>query len=129
TTGQVLPPRPLFSKAPPLEGERDLRQALADWIVSDDNPYFARVLVNRVWADLMGRGLVEPVDDLRATNPPSNAALLDALAQDFRQNGYDLKKLLRTILTSRVYALSSTPTKRNAADLRNYSRHYRQRLR
>ena len=71
------------------------------------NPYFARVIVNRVWADLMGRGLVEPVDDLRATNPPTNPALLDALADDFRKNGYDLKKLLRHDLTSQVYALSS----------------------
>jgi hypothetical protein len=85
--------------------------------------------VNRVWADLMGRGLVDPVDDLRATNPPSNGPLLDALAADFRKNGCDLKKLLRTILTSHVYGLSSRPTERNVGDLRNYSRHYRQRLR
>ncbi len=127
-TGQVLDPKPLFGKAPALEAERDPRQALADWIVSDDNPYFARVLVNRVWADLMGRGLVDPVDDLRATNPPSNGPLLEALARDFRQQGYDLKKLLRTILTSYVYGLSSMPNERNAADTRNYSRHYRQRL-
>src|SRR5207248_461681 len=91
-TGQVLPPRPLFGQAPALDAERDPRQALADWIVSDDNPYLARVQVNRVWADLLGRGLVEPVDDLRATNPPSNGPLLEALAQDFRRQGYDLKK-------------------------------------
>src|SRR5207244_840940 len=109
-TGQVMNPRPLFGPAPELSDDQDPRQALAGWMTSPENPYFARVLVNRVWADLMGRGLVEPVDDLRATNPPSNPALLDALAQDFRQNGYDLKKLLRTIMTSRVYALSSIPT-------------------
>jgi hypothetical protein len=102
---------------------------LAAWVTSDDNPYFARVIVNRVWADLMGRGLVDPVDDLRATNPPSNGPLLDALAADFRAQNYDLKKLLRTILTSYVYGLSSVPTPRNLADTRNYSRHYRQRLR
>lgn len=128
-TGKVLSPRPLFGKAPALDPERDPRRALADWIVSPDNPYFARVIVNRVWADLMGRGLVEPVDDLRATNPPSNGPLLDALADDFRKNGHDLKKLLRTIMASHVYGLSSLPGDRNSADTRNYSRHYRQRLR
>jgi hypothetical protein len=128
-SGRVLPPRPLFGKAAPADGERDPRAVLADWIISPDNPYFARVQVNRVWADLMGRGLVEPVDDLRATNPPSNPALLEALAGDFRRQGYDLKKLLRTIMTSHVYGLSSLPAGGNAADGRNHSRHYRQRLR
>jgi hypothetical protein len=128
-TGRVLPPRPLFGKAGAVTDDRDPRQILADWMVSPDNPYFARVLVNRVWADLMGRGLVEPVDDLRATNPPSNGPLLEALADDFRKQGYDLKKLIRIIMTSYVYGLSSLPGDRNAADTRNYSRHYRQRLR
>jgi hypothetical protein len=87
------------------------------------------VAVNRVWADLLGRGIVDPVDDLRATNPPSNPALLESLADDFRQQGYDLKKLIRRIMTSEVYALSSTPNERNISDTRNYSRHYRTRLR
>src|SRR5205814_4975025 len=119
STDQVLPPRPLFGKAPALEGEREPRQALAEWIVSEDNPFFARVLVNRVWADLMGRGLVDPVDDLRATNPASNGPLLDAFAREFRQQGYDVKKLLRTILTSYVYGLSPTPNEPNPADPRN----------
>ncbi len=128
-TGQVLEPRPLFGKARPIEAGEDPRQALADWITADDNPYFAQVAVNRVWADLMGRGLVDPVDDLRATNPPSNPALLAAVADDFRQQGYDLKKLIRRILTSHVYALSSVPNERNVSDTRNYSRHYRTRLR
>lgn len=128
STRQVMTPRPLFGSAPE-QPERDPRQVLADWIVADSNPYFARVIVNRVWADLMGRGLVDPVDDLRATNPPSNGPLLDALAQEFRRQKYDLKKLIRTITTSYVYGLSSTPNPRNLADTRNYSRHYRQRLR
>jgi len=128
-TGRVMQPRPLFGKAAAVEGDRDPRQALADWVVSPDNPYFARVIVNRVWADLMGRGLVEPVDDLRATNPPSNGPLLDALADDFRKQGYDLKKLIRTIMTAHVYGLTSLPRERNTTDTRNYSRHYRQRLR
>jgi hypothetical protein len=128
-TGAAMDPKPLFGKAPDLPDDRDPREALAEWITAPENPYFARVIVNRVWADLMGRGLVEPVDDLRATNPPSNGPLLDALADDFRKNGHDLKKLIRTVMTSRVYALGSAPTDRNASDLRNYSRHYRQRLR
>jgi hypothetical protein len=128
-TGKVMTPLPLFGKAADVTPERDPRQVLADWIVSDDNPYFAKVIVNRVWADLMGRGVVEPVDDLRASNPPSNGPLLDALAERFRQDKYDLKKLIRAITTSEVYGLSSLPNDRNVGDQRNYSRHYRQRLR
>src|SRR5205823_7990811 len=112
-TGKVLPPRPLFGKAPPIPEAGDRRRALAEWLTGDDNPYFAKVIVNRVWAALMGRGLVDPVDDLRATNPPSNAALLDALATHFRRGGYDLKKLLRSITTSYVYGLSSLPGAHN----------------
>jgi hypothetical protein len=86
-------------------------------------------MANRVWADLMGRGLVDPIDDLRATNPPTNAALLTALGDEFRKQKYDLKQLIRTICTSNVYALSSLPSERNAGDRQNYSRHYRTRLR
>ncbi|MCI0460683.1 MAG: DUF1549 and DUF1553 domain-containing protein [Gemmataceae bacterium] len=127
-SGRVMTARPLFGTAPPISPDSDPRRALADWIVKD-NPYFAKVQVNRVWADVMGRGLVDPVDDLRATNPPSNGPLLDALAEHFRNNGYDFKKLLRVILTSHVYGLGSLPNERNVGDLRNYSRHYRQRLR
>lgn len=128
-TDEILEPRPLFGKAPEIKPEDDRRDALAKWIVSDENPYFARVMVNRVWADLMGRGIVEPIDDLRATNPPSNGPLLDALAEHFRKSNYDLKKLMRTIMLSRAYQLSSLPNKYNVGDTRNYSRHYRQRLR
>jgi hypothetical protein len=109
--------------------ESDPRIKLVEWMTSKDNPFFAKVIVNRVWADLMGRGLVEPVDDIRDTNPPTNPALLNALADDFRKNGYDPKKLIRTIATSYIFGLSSTPNDRNVGDLRNYSRHYRQRLR
>ena len=98
-------------------------------MTAPENPYFTRVIVNRVWADLMGRGIVDPVDDLRATNPSSNGPLHDALADDFRRHGYDLKHLIRTILNSSVYALSSEPNDRNVSDTRNFSRHYRQRLR
>lgn len=129
-TKQTLSPRPLFGEAPKQSGDdADPREALAAWMTSEENPFFAKVIVNRVWADLMGRGLVEPVDDLRATNPPTNGPLLEALAAEFRAQKYDLKKLLRTITTSYVYGLSSLPGERNAADRQNYSRHYRQRLR
>jgi hypothetical protein len=128
-TRQAMQPRPLFGEAPSLEGVNDPREALAAWITSDENPYFARVIANRVWADLMGRGLVEPVDDLRATNPPTNGPLLDALAADFRASRYDLKQLIRRVCTSYVYGLSSLPNERNVGDRQNYSRHYRTRLR
>jgi hypothetical protein len=129
-TGKMLPPKPLFGSAPTDDDpDADPREALARWMTSPENPYFARVIVNRVWADLMGRGIVDPVDDLRASNPPSNGPLLDALADDFRSHGYNLKHLIRTILGSSVYALSSEPNERNVADTRNFSRHYRQRVR
>ena len=127
--GKVMSPRPLFGTAADVTEDRDPRAVLADWVTSPKNPYFARVIVNRVWADLMGRGIVEPVDDLRDTNPPANGPLLDALADDFRKNGHDLKKLIRAICTSHAFALSSVPKGRNAHDSRNHSRHYRERLR
>lgn len=127
-TGAVLKPKPLFGEASVAENE-DPRTALANWITSPQNPYFGQVMANRVWADMMGRGLVEPVDDLRATNPASNGPLLTALAEHFRGQKFDIKQLIRAIATSYVYGLSSEPTERNIADTRNYSRHYRQRLR
>jgi hypothetical protein len=128
-TDDVMPMKPLLGEEVDVPADRDPRDVLADWVTAPGNPFFAKVIVNRVWADLMGRGIVEPVDDLRATNPPSNGPLLDALAADFRDKGYDLKKLIRTVCTSHVYGLSSIPNDRNAGDGRNYSRHYRQRLR
>jgi hypothetical protein len=121
-SGKVLPPTPLHGK--PAANTADRRQALADWLTAPSNPAFARNVVNRYAALLLGRGLVEPVDDMRATNPPSNAALLDALADDFVKNGFDVKQLLRTIMTSRLYQLDSQSTPANAADDRFYS-HYR----
>jgi hypothetical protein len=126
-TGETLAPRPLFGEAPEI-GD-DPREALANWLVSEDNSYFAQTQANRTWADLMGRGLVEPVDDLRATNPPSNAPLLEALGRDFAENGFDNKQLIRRIVLSHAYGLSSVPVERNVVDTRYYSRHYRQQLR
>ena len=128
-TGATLAPKPLFGESPAISADEDPREALADWITGPENAYFAQVMVNRVWSDLMGRGIVVPIDDLRATNPPSNGPLLEALAKDFREKQFSIKQLLRTITTSYVYSLSSDPTDRNVADTRNYSRHYRQRLR
>lgn len=128
-TGAVLAPQPLYGTAvEPVEGQ-DLREALAVWITSPENHYFRWAIANRVWADMMGRGLVDPVDDLRATNPPSNPPLLEWLSRDLQGNGFQLKALIRSIASSEAYALSSLPSERNSADYRNFSRHYRQRLR
>ncbi len=127
-TGAEMAPKPLLGSAAVAEGE-DPRAAFVRWMTAADNPYFAQVAVNRIWTELMGRGIVEPVDDFRATNPPSNPELVAALAREFRAQKFDQKKLLRTILTSHVYELSALPNPRNTWDLKNYSRHYRQRLR
>ncbi len=128
-TGAVVEPKPLFGEAPSLENGRDRRIAVAEWMTSPENQFFEQTMANRVWADLMGRGLVEPVDDIRATNPASNPELMAALGKDFREQGYDVKKLIRRICLSYVYGLSSSPSDRNSVDTRNYSRFYRQRLR
>jgi hypothetical protein len=120
-TGATMQPTPLRGK--PVPAAADRRQALADWLTAKDNPYFARNLANRLFAYLMGRGLVEPIDDMRATNPPSNPELLDALAAYFVKTGYDQKQLLKLILNSRLYQLDSRPTRANAADLK-FSSHY-----
>lgn len=106
----------------------DPRRALADWLTAPSNPFFARAAVNRVWAALFGRGFVEPVDDFRISNPVMNEPLLDALAADFKEHQYDLHHLIRTILQSRLYQLSSIPNESNRADTKNFSRSLRRRL-
>jgi len=128
-TGEVLAPRPLFGDTKEIASGQDPRQVLAEWMTSPENDYFAKVQVNRIWAALMGRGLVDPVDDLRSTNPPTHPELLDALAKHFQESGYNTKELMRTITSSRAYATSSTPNETNVGDRLNYSRHYRQQLR
>jgi hypothetical protein len=110
------------------EPEKDIRVPLAAWMTSPKNPFFARATVNRVWKHYMGRGLVEDVDDFRVTNPPTNPALLDALAADFSGHGYDLKRLARTILNSRTYQLSAEPNESNESDALNYSRYFMRRM-
>jgi hypothetical protein len=110
---------------PPAEGDR--RDIFANWLVEKENPYFAKIEVNRLWSHLLGRGIVEPADDFRESNPPSNAALLDALAKDFVEHGYDRKHVLRTILNSRTYQADFRPVEMNKDDLKYFS-HYQPRL-
>lgn len=128
-TGQTMTPKPLFGPAPELTEDDDPRVVLMAWMTDPSHDFFAQVQANRIWADLMGRGLVDPVDDLRATNPPSNPALLKALADEFRRLKFDNKALIRTICNSYVYGLASLANESNVGDTRNYSRHYRVRLR
>lgn len=128
-TNENMEYSPLFGEAPVPEGMNDPREALASWMTSAENPFFRQVIANRIWRDMMGRGIVEPVDDLRASNPPSNPELLEALALDLRDSGYDLKHLIRRIANSYVYGLSSLPSATNTVDTRNYSRFLRERLR
>src|SRR5204862_175815 len=113
-SGKEMTPTPLLGKPLDIAPEKDPREVLANWVTAPENQYFGKVIANRVWADLMGRGIVDPVDDLRATNPPSNPELLDALAKDFRASKCDLKKLIRTICLSHADQLSTAPNDRNA---------------
>jgi Protein of unknown function (DUF1553)/Protein of unknown function (DUF1549) len=126
--GEVTHPRSGATVRPHLPGspatidpEGDRPQALADWIARPDNPFFARAQVNRVWYHLMGRGLVDPLDDFRASNPPVNGPLLDALADDFVAHHFDLRHLVRTILLSRTYQLSAVPNETNREDETNFA--------
>ncbi|MBL6713381.1 MAG: DUF1553 domain-containing protein [Pirellulales bacterium] len=132
-SGEALAPKPLGIEASedlqqPAAGV-DPRQQLIEWLTTPDNPTFAAAGANRIWAELFGIGIVDPVDDFRATNPPSNPALLTALADFFRDSGFDQKQLMALIMKSHLYSLSSMPNATNAGDHRNFSRHYRRRLR
>jgi hypothetical protein len=118
-TGRLLKPKPLDGSAD--DDPLDRRAALARWLTSPKNEYFAKSVVNRYTSYLLGHGLVDPVDDLRATNPPSNPELMNALAKHFVNSGFDLKQLLRVLMTSRLYQLDSQPTPANDADRRFYS--------
>jgi hypothetical protein len=113
---------------PKLSPDDDPRQAMADWMTSRENRYFAKSLVNRYWKHFLNRGLVEPEDDMRETNPPTNPELLDALAKSFADSGYDLKQLVRTICRSQTYQLSAMPNQFNGVDKQHYSRYYPKRL-
>lgn len=124
-TGQTAAPWVPASGLLDVQDGQDRRVAFADWLTSPRNPWFARVEVNRIWAQVMGVGIVEPFDDFRDSNPPSNPALLDALAADFRASGYDRNHILRTILNSRTYQ-SASANRFNRSDSRYFS-HYRPR--
>jgi len=127
-TGKPELPRPLDSEALPFDSPMDRREFLADWLTSPENPYFARAITNRVWANFLGVGLVEAVDDLRLTNPASNEALLNAAAEYLIKNKYDLKVLMRAILQSETYQRSSQTLPGNLVDRRYYSRYYPRRM-
>jgi hypothetical protein len=118
-TKQPVQPAFLDGKAVPFEETEFPRRELARWMTS--HPYFAEATVNRIWSHFFGRGIVDPVDDFRSTNPPSHPNLLRRLAEDFSQNGYRLKRLARLIVQSRAYQLSSATNETNAADRTNYS--------
>ncbi len=127
-TRQALKPAGLNTDDLAIPATDDPRAHLADWMTDPDNPFFARSLANRYWKHFMGRGMVEPEDDMRVTNPPSNPQLLDGMAQSFIESGYDLKALVRLICTSRVYSSSSDASDGNLADRRSHSRYYPKRL-
>ncbi|QDU45260.1 Bacterial Ig-like domain (group 2) [Symmachiella dynata] len=121
-TNQEIFAYPLATPYPKHTPTGDRRERLADWLTDAENPWFARNIVNRAWAHFLGRGLVEPIDDFRLTNPPSNPQLLDALAREFVENGYDYQHLIRTITASAAYQRASTVNETNRRDEQNYSR-------
>lgn len=126
--GKPQPPAPLDADPIDCDSTCDRREVLAAWLTARENPYFGRAIANRVWANFMGVGLVESVDDMRASNPASNERLLSALAAHLDQSHYDLKILMRLILNSRAYQRSSEAIPSNAADHRFYGRYYARRL-
>ena len=113
---RVVPPKFLGGEAPDCKG-KDRRQVLADWIASPENPYFSRHMANLIWAQYMGRGIVEPVDDVRISNPASNPELLEALAQKIVEYNYDLRHIVRDICTSRTYQLTTRPNDTNRSTI------------
>jgi hypothetical protein len=123
-----LAPTGLGEPAFEVVADRDPRQFLVDWMAKPENPFFAKALVNRYWKHFFSRGIVEPEDDMRETNPPANPELLDALATHFVESGFDLKELVRTICNSSTYQLSSLPNDYNLKDKQNFSRYYPKRL-
>ena len=129
-SGQYADPKYLVAAAgaPPIPDHGDRRDALAAWLTSDENPFFSRAITNRLWSYFMGRGIIEPVDDIRASNPPVNEPLLAALAEDFIASRYDLQHVIRTIANSRAYQASITANKWNETDETNFSRFKPRRL-
>ncbi len=127
-TGEIMKPQPPDGPPAAVAEKADPRLALADWMTNPANPLFAKAVVNRIWSHYFGKGIVDPVDDFRLSNPASNPELLDALAQELVRSRFDLKALMRAIMTSHLYQLSSEPNESNTADTRNFARSYRRRL-
>ena len=124
-----MPPKFLGGETPELRNGDDRREVLANWLASPENPFFARNLANLVWAHFFGQGIIEPVDDVRVSNPPSNPQLLDELAKKFTAYKYDFKKLVRDVCNSRTYQLTTQTNPTNEGDLRNFARAHLRRLR
>ncbi len=127
-TKQTVRPTGLGSEVMTVSAAQDPRLKLADWMTDRANPFFAKALVNRYWKHFFGRGLVDPEDDMRVTNPASNPELLEALARDFANHGFDLKRLISTICNSHTYQLAAEPNDWNRDDKQNFSRYYPRRL-
>jgi hypothetical protein len=127
-TKEILKPKYLGGDVVPVEDQKDARGKFVEWLVSPENPYFVKNIVNRVWSWFLGRGIIHEPDDLRPTNPPSHAALLEFLEQDFVAHKYDLRHLFRLVLSSKTYQLSSEPNEWNQDDLRHFSHFHLRRL-
>jgi hypothetical protein len=127
-TGQQAVMKALDGEPLTVPPDQDPRQKLVDWMVDAKNPFFARAVANRYWAHFFGRGIIDPLDDMRVTNPPSNPELLDALAKDLVDNKYSLKHLIATICKSRTYQLSAVPNDFNKQDKQTYARYYPKRM-
>jgi hypothetical protein len=121
-TDAVMKPKVPVGRAHDIGPNDDRRDALVDWLTSKENPFFAKSMANRVWSYFFGKGIIDPVDDIRASNPPSNPELLDALTTEFVNSGFDIRKLMRTICRSRTYQLSIVKNKWNDDDSMNFSR-------
>jgi hypothetical protein len=126
--GRPMGAKFLFEAGKTALEEDALRESLAAWVTSRDNPYFAKAITNRIWSYFFGRGIIDPVDDIRASNPPSNPALLDALTKDFLDHNFDLRHLIRTIVNSRTYQLTYRTNEWNTDDESNFSHFYPRRL-
>jgi hypothetical protein len=127
-TGKPVTMKPLDGGPMEVGAEDDPRVRFAAWLTDPKNPFFARAVANRYWAHFFGRGIVDPLDDMRVTNPPSNPELLDALAQDLVEHHYSLKALVKTICKSRTYQLSAEPNEFNKSDKQSFARYYPKRL-
>lgn len=127
-SGEIMKPKPPDGPEAVFAEKEDPRRALTDWMLAPSNPFFSHAIANRIWAQFFGKGIVDPVDDFRLSNPPSNPALMDALAAELSRVQFDGKALARTIMQSRLYQLSGTANETNTGDTRNFSRAYRRRL-